>query len=61
MGWEDLITSCNFIHAGAKAGLQDAKTMRKENESTRRRNADMFSHMTDEMSGRNAGKRTVSV
>ena len=42
-------------HTGAKAGLQDARTMRKENDATKRRNVEMFAHMTDEMSGRNAG------
>ncbi|XP_072049747.1 uncharacterized protein [Amphiura filiformis] len=40
--------------SGAKAGLQDARTMRNENNATRKRNTEMFSHMTDEMSGKNA-------
>lgn len=42
------------MSSGAKAGLQDARTMRKENDATKRRNVEMFAHMTDEMSGRNA-------
>lgn len=51
---------------GKKAGLQDAKQLRHENEDFRKKEEQVFSRMTDEVSGRNAqvvsrkGKRETS-
>ncbi|CAH0718521.1 unnamed protein product, partial [Brenthis ino] len=51
---------------GKKAGLQDAKQLKEENNAFRRREDEAFRNMTDEMSGRNAqavsrkGKRETS-
>ncbi|XP_026483934.2 BUD13 homolog [Vanessa tameamea] len=39
---------------GKKAGLQDAGQLKEENQAFRRREEEVFKHMTDEMSGRNA-------
>ncbi|KAL4707110.1 hypothetical protein ACJJTC_011436 [Scirpophaga incertulas] len=39
---------------GKKAGLQDARQLRDENEAFRRREDEAFSKMTDDVSGRNA-------
>ncbi|XP_063835314.1 BUD13 homolog [Ostrinia nubilalis] len=39
---------------GKLAGLQDARQLREENESFRRREEDAFKKMTDDVSGRNA-------
>ncbi|CAG9790093.1 unnamed protein product [Diatraea saccharalis] len=39
---------------GKKAGLQDARQLRDENEAFRRREDDAFNKMADEVSGRNA-------
>ncbi|CAH2098756.1 unnamed protein product [Euphydryas editha] len=51
---------------GKKAGLQDAKQLKEENQAFRRREDEAFKNMTDETSGRNAkavsrkGKRETS-
>ncbi|XP_032524462.2 BUD13 homolog [Danaus plexippus] len=51
---------------GKQAGLQDAKRLKEENDSFRRRENEMFRNMTDDISGRNAkavsrkGKRETS-
>ncbi|XP_038062834.1 BUD13 homolog isoform X3 [Patiria miniata] len=40
--------------SGTTAGLSDAKSMRRENQESRRRDADMYSKMADDVSGKNA-------